>query len=91
MISSGFTYDWDTLGGRNFTNETVFFSGSGAQNVYSMQYMSNWEDADGSMTQRNERTVIGPAAAGKWYVISNEKLEIFELEIKNNLKSLLLS
>jgi len=67
LISSGFLYDWNTLGGRNFTNESIFFSGSGAQNVYSMQYMSNWEDADGSMTQRKSRTVIGPARAGKWW------------------------
>jgi len=67
LISSGFQYDWDTMGGRNFTNESIFFGGSGAEDVYSMQYMSNWEDADGSMTQSTNRTVFGPARAGKWW------------------------
>jgi len=68
LISSGFQYDWDTVGGKEFTNESIFFAASGAQNFHSMQYMSNWEDADGSMTQSAGRTVIGPARAGRWYV-----------------------
>jgi len=67
LISSGFQYDWDTVGGKGFTDESIFFAGSGAQDIYSMQYMSNWEDADGSMTQSDGRTVIGPARAGKWW------------------------
>jgi hypothetical protein len=32
-----------------------------------MQYMSNWEDADGSMTQRGVDTILGPARAGEWW------------------------
>ena len=66
LISSGFQYDWDTVGGKEFTNESIFFAASGAQNFHSMQYMSNWED-DGSMTQSAGRTVIGPARTGRWW------------------------
>jgi len=67
LVSSGMTYDWDTVGGKNFVNESIFFSGSGADTFHSMQYMSNWEDADGSMTQSEGTTVLGPARAGKWW------------------------
>lgn len=57
------------MGGKDFTNESIFFGRSGADDLHSMQYMSNWEDADGSMTQSVGRTILGPAKAGKWYVI----------------------
>jgi len=67
LISSGFQYDWDTMGGKDFTNESIFFGRSGADDLHSMQYMSNWEDADGSMTQSVGRTILGPAKAGKWW------------------------
>jgi len=67
LISKGTEYDWETLGGQSFVNESIFFAGSGANGVYSMQYMSNWEDADGSMTLRGKATVMGPARAGSWW------------------------
>jgi hypothetical protein len=71
LISSGMTYDFPTLGGEDFVNQSVFFGKSGNENQYSMKYQSNWEDADGSWTQRKvgtgTSTVLGPAIAGKWW------------------------
>ncbi|KAL7550843.1 hypothetical protein ACHAWF_014042 [Thalassiosira exigua] len=70
IISSGMTYDFPTLGGEDFVNQSVFFGKSGGENQYSMMYQSNWEDADGSWTRRKvgtgTSTVMGPAIAGKW-------------------------
>ena len=65
--SPGTQYDWDTMGGKQFLNESIFFAGTGGENFHSMQYMSNWEDHDGSMTDRNVTTVLGPARAGSWW------------------------
>jgi hypothetical protein len=67
LISKGTTYDWDTVGGRDFLNESIFFAGSGSQTIHSMQYISNWEDADGSMTDRGVPSVLGPRRAGSWW------------------------
>jgi len=71
LISSGMQYDWDTVGGENFTKESIFFTASGSDDIYSMQYQSNWEDSDGSWTNRkvgtNTSTVMGPARAGSWW------------------------
>jgi len=71
LISSGTQYNWDTLGGTDFVNESIFFAASGSDQFYSMQYMSNWEDADGSMTNRNVGTVMGPARAGRWWQLDD--------------------
>lgn len=71
LISSGWEYDWDTLGGTNFVyNSSLFFSGSGSDEFHSMQHMSNWVDADGSLTGRTDtgdNIVLGPAAGGEWW------------------------
>lgn len=71
LISKGMQFDWPTVGGENFVNESIFFAGSGADNFHSMQYQSNWEDADGSWTNRkvgtDTSTVMGPARAGAWW------------------------
>ena len=71
IISSGMEYDFDTLGGEYFTHQGIFFGSSGPESIYSMQYQSNWEDSDGSWTNRkvgtNTSTVMGPARAGSWW------------------------
>lgn len=71
LISSGMQYDWDSVGGEEFTNESIFFGSSGSNDIYSMMYQSNWEDSDGSWTNRKvgtgTSTVMGPAVAGKWW------------------------
>lgn len=69
IVSKGTTYDFETLGGEEFLNQSIFFGSSGPQDIYSMQYMSNWEDSDGSMTGRPGvgSTVMGPARAGFWW------------------------
>ena len=71
LISKGMQFDWPTVGGESFVDESIFFAGSGADNYYSMQYQSNWEDADGSWTNRKvgtgTSTVMGPARAGAWW------------------------
>lgn len=71
LVSSGMEYDWGSVGGVDFTKESIFFASSGANDIYSMQYQSNWEDADGSWTNRNvgtgTSTIMGPAVAGKWW------------------------
>ena len=64
-------YDWETGGGEEFANESIFFAASGPERIYSMQYQSNWEDTDGSWTNRKvgtgTSTVMGPARAGSWW------------------------
>ena len=71
LISSGIEYDFPTLGGEDFVNQSVFFGKSGSDTQYSMNYQSNWEDADGTWTRRKvgtgTSTVMGPAIAGKWW------------------------
>jgi len=71
LISSGMEYDWESLGGNDFVNEGIFFGQNGADDIYSMQYQSNWEDADGSWTVRKlgsgTSTVMAPMIAGKWW------------------------
>ena len=37
LVSSGMTYDWDSLGGEEFVNESIFFAASGSDDIYSMQ------------------------------------------------------
>jgi len=84
LISSGMEYDWDSLGGHDFVNEGIFFGQNGGDTIYSMQYQSNWEDADGSWTDRNvgsgTSTVMGPMLAGKWWDLDfrPEKCEVRE-------------
>lgn len=71
LISSGMSYDWQSLGGEDFAHQSVFFGKSGNENMYAMMYQSNWEDADGTWTRRKVgsgiSTVMGPAIAGKWW------------------------
>lgn len=67
LVSAGTTYDWDTLGGRDFVNQSIFFGSDGSDAFHSMQYMSSWEDADGSMTARNTKTIIAPLRSGSWW------------------------
>ena len=38
LISSGMEYDFPTLGGEDFVNQSVFFGKNGAENQYSMMY-----------------------------------------------------
>ena len=67
LVSSGTTYDWDTLGGRSFVNQSIFYGSDGSDQYHSMQYMSSWEDADGSMTARDAPTIIAPLRSGSWW------------------------
>mmetsp|Transcript_8512 Transcript_8512/g.15396 ORF Transcript_8512/g.15396 Transcript_8512/m.15396 type:complete len:524 (-) Transcript_8512:71-1642(-) len=71
LISKGMQFDWPTVGGPDFVEESIFFAASGSDDIYSMQYQSNWEDADGSWTNRKVNTgtstVMGPARAGAWW------------------------
>ena len=67
IASKGTTYDWSSLGGTGFVNQSIFFAASGSDNFHSMQYMSSWLDADGSMTARSAPTVIAPLRAGSWW------------------------
>jgi len=67
LISAGTSYDWDTLGGTDFLNQSIFYGSDGSGDYHSMQYMSSWEDGDGSMTARGVPTVIAPLNSGSWW------------------------
>ena len=62
LVSAG-----ETVGGREFVNQSIFFGSNGAATYHSMQYMSSWEDGDGSLTDRLVPTVIGPLRSGSWW------------------------
>lgn len=34
LISSGMQYDWNTVGGEDFTNESIFFGMGGSTDIY---------------------------------------------------------
>ena len=67
LISKNTQYDFDTLGGPEFINSSIFMAGSGSTDYHSMSHMSNWQDADGSMTNRGVSTVIAPLRGGEWW------------------------
>eukprot|EP00966_Prymnesium_polylepis_P132543 3064073-Prymnesium_polylepis.1 len=72
IASKGFEFDWDTMGGREIFNSSLVIAGTGAHEMYAMQYMWNWEDADGSFVQRPGRAnVMAPARAGSWWRLDN--------------------
>jgi len=37
IISSDFQFDWDTLGGQDFANNSLFIASSGSDSMYAMQ------------------------------------------------------